>query len=99
MVAGYSEYVTVMVPESNLAVYKDPDVKQTPKLCIVGTDLKTLQDRAQKVVKRPTSLKSCPTVSFQIQSPEFKDRVKIIYQYSNGSVTTVPLSRWTDKRA
>jgi hypothetical protein len=29
MVAGYSEYVTVMVPESNLAVYKDPNVKPT----------------------------------------------------------------------
>jgi hypothetical protein len=68
-----SEYFSVMVPEPDMAAYEDPNAPH--ELRIPRRDLNTLQDKPQKVVKDPASSKSCPTVPFQIQSPEFKDKV------------------------
>jgi hypothetical protein len=51
-----------------------------------------LQDKPQKVVKDPVSSKSCLTVPFQIQSPEFKDKVNDLSVFIGiARVTTIPL--------
>ena len=80
--AADSEYFSVMVPEPDMAACEDPK----------GWDLNTLQDKPQKVVKDPVSSKSCLTVPFQIQSPEFKDKVNDLSVFIGiARVTTIPL--------
>jgi hypothetical protein len=81
-----SEYFSVMVPKPDMAAYEDPNAPHELRI------LNTLQDKPQKVVKDPGSSKSCPTVPFQIQSPEFKDKVNDLSVFiCIARVTTIPL--------
>jgi hypothetical protein len=101
MIAAYDGYVTVMFPGMNLKrAATVPDAKGvTASKMVGGTQLDQMKTRAQKIgQKKPgDGQKLGNKVIMQAQSQDFKDRIKIIYQFRNGQPAVVPLGEWTDK--
>ncbi|QSA96122.1 hypothetical protein [Methylococcus sp. EFPC2] len=102
MIAGYDGYVSILYQGENTPAQVNTNLaakRPNQGTYIRGEELEQIKMRAQKIVQlkggndRVTGTKAL----LKPQSDEIKEIVKIVYQYKDGQVRVVPLSKWTDK--